>query len=612
MRITKVKLENYVCFYDTPEFELGPGINFVVGKNNAGKTALLDVLSHSGNGEAHRSVFTLPRYDSDYRSQSQTKYQVHYLLDVERTLALQAYEEELVYLPYSRIGKEKPAYISIQALFDWFEGDQKEITYRFEANDAIWAVPEQLAVRIPLSTESMWKCIPAEVYQTEGSFRLGIVDTGDSATDDTQIKQGRETCWAQFAKLLPRYAYRFLPERPVLSTGTQASSSVLQSDSSNLPQVMRTLQGSDDFLWKKFVNEFCTLFPEVHNIRLEPEESGDATIVLDFLDSSERRPDLGVPLEKCGTGFGQVLAMLYVVITSEEPRVILIDEPNSFLHPGAVRKLLEIFQQYDQHQYIIATHSPTAIMSVKKKRILLVEREDMRSTVKSVNVNDNADLERALKSIGSRRSDIFGMDAVIWVEGKTDEMCFKLIMEANGGLPDGVKIQALVNTGDLEDKKHATLALQIYHKMSGGIGIQPTALGFLFDGDKDGAHEKAQGDGFAKFRYLPRQNFESYLIDPASIAEVLQRDVAEDKQEHCVESVKKWIRDRYDGVECDDLEWLKQVHGADLLDNLFKDLGGISYKDYKAAYGEELTKRILRKHHDHFSDIVNLIKRMIE
>jgi len=48
-----------------------------------------------------------------------------------------------------------------------------------------------------------------------------------------------------------------------------------------------------------------------------------------------------VPLSESGTGVGQVLAILYVVFTSEYPRTIVIDEPQSFLHPGAVRKLFE-------------------------------------------------------------------------------------------------------------------------------------------------------------------------------------------------------------------------------------------------------------------------------
>ena len=46
MRISKFKLNNYVSFYDqnAQDIELGPGINFIVGKNNSGKTALIDAL----------------------------------------------------------------------------------------------------------------------------------------------------------------------------------------------------------------------------------------------------------------------------------------------------------------------------------------------------------------------------------------------------------------------------------------------------------------------------------------------------------------------------------------------------------------------------------------
>ncbi len=43
--------------------------------------------------------------------------------------------------------------------------------------------------------------------------------------------------------------------------------------------------------------------------------------------------------------------MLYVVLTSRESRVIIIDEPQSFLHPGAVRKLFDVLKDFPQHQY---------------------------------------------------------------------------------------------------------------------------------------------------------------------------------------------------------------------------------------------------------------------
>lgn len=50
-------------------------------------------------------------------------------------------------------------------------------------------------------------------------------------------------------------------------------------------------------------------------------------------------------LAESDTGIGQVLAILYVVIMAKYNQVIIIDEPQSFLHPGAVRKLIEILKQ---------------------------------------------------------------------------------------------------------------------------------------------------------------------------------------------------------------------------------------------------------------------------
>ena len=60
-----------------------------------------------------------------------------------------------------------------------------------------------------------------------------------------------------------------------------------------------------------------------------------------------------LPLSEGGTGVGQVLAILYVVLTSNEGRVIAIDEPNSFLHPGAARRLMEVLKEHPEHQFII-------------------------------------------------------------------------------------------------------------------------------------------------------------------------------------------------------------------------------------------------------------------
>jgi predicted ATP-dependent endonuclease of OLD family len=74
----------------------------------------------------------------------------------------------------------------------------------------------------------------------------------------------------------------------------------------------------------------------------------------------------------------QVLAILYVVLEEKEPRTIIIDEPQSFLHPGAIRKLFDILKGKDhaQHQYIVTTHSPTVITSASPATLLLVRKTE--------------------------------------------------------------------------------------------------------------------------------------------------------------------------------------------------------------------------------------------
>lgn len=49
---------------------------------------------------------------------------------------------------------------------------------------------------------------------------------------------------------------------------------------------------------------------------------------------------------------------------------IVIDEPQSYLHPGAAKKLIEILQEFPQHQYFIATHSAEIIAAANPSTIV--------------------------------------------------------------------------------------------------------------------------------------------------------------------------------------------------------------------------------------------------
>ncbi len=188
-----------------------------------------------------------------------------------------------------------------------------------------------------------------------------------------------------------------------------------------------------------------------------------------------------VPLSECGTGIGQVLAILYVVLTSDIPHVIIIDEPNSFLHPGACRKLIEILKEHPQHQFIIATHSPSTIAAANPTTINIVQYENAQSKIQQVDLTELKNQQSYLTEIGAKLSDVFGSDNILWVEGKTEELCFPLIIDKTEGLSVmGTSILSVKNTGDFESR-NSKLIYDIYKKLSTGAGLMPPAIGFLFD-----------------------------------------------------------------------------------------------------------------------------------
>jgi len=60
MRISRFQILNYKSFLETAEIEFKPGFNVVTGKNNAGKTGLLEALTLQFEGNPHRTVETVP------------------------------------------------------------------------------------------------------------------------------------------------------------------------------------------------------------------------------------------------------------------------------------------------------------------------------------------------------------------------------------------------------------------------------------------------------------------------------------------------------------------------------------------------------------------------
>ena len=608
MWISEVKLDNYVSFYKTPPFEFGRGINFVVGKNNSGKTALLDALNLDQSRDSHRSVETIPNRNVQSSGEMEIEFQIAFepgeLLDITRQFG------SVHWIPIEQVTNQYSASIREIVRQTVYE----ESRFRFSAFPLQFSIGTALT---NISGERFGNKYGSSVSHTW--FPLGDDDFVPMDDVDTRgIREDRSTLLNIWFEHCRSNIYKFDAQRIAAPHTATTNELLLKPDGSNLAQVLDTAVRLKTFKCQKLIELVKTVFDSVQEVvplKLSGEEDEEyLEVYIGYYPPELQREDLRIPLSGCGTGLAQVIAMLYVVVMSEHSQIILIDEPQSFLHPDALRNLLAIFQlpEYAHHQYILATHSSTAIASVRDKHIVLLKREGMKSTITTIDQSKSADLEALLRSVGSRLSDVFGMDSIIWVEGETDETCFPLIMQAHDEPLFGTKILRLAHTGDLTDKEHAGTAVRLYKRLSGGGGLLPPALAFVFDSDLENRLQGVRAEIGNLVKLLPRQNYESYLIFPEILANILNCDAADDKRkDHTAASVKQWIRD-IEGKESNDAEWLQSVDGAKLLNKMFQELAGISYDNYKADYGKEITKRILEECPNHFQEIVDLIKCILD
>jgi len=336
-------------------------------------------------------------------------------------------------------------------------------------------------------------------------------------------------------------------------------------------------------------------------------------------DLEEERMDLAIPLQVSGNGIGQVIAILYVAITSIHPRTIIIDEPHSFLHPGAIRILFEILRtKFPQHQYILSTHSPLVINAIEDGMIINITKEDAVSTAAVVNKEEGNEMRKVLANIGARLSDVFGTDNILWVEGKTEELCFPIILDQ---LTDkrlgGTSILGVVDVGRLE-AQNSELIFKVYNKLSTGSGLLPPAVGFLFDTEDRTPEQMKDLERMApgKVNFIPRKTYENYLISSKALSTLINSIEGFSETPVTPEIISEWLKKNGNDTkygekssESDVLseEWLIHVHGAKILEDMFKQLSDSKFTYGKVEYGPDLTKIIAESSPEMFETLVPVL-----
>jgi predicted ATP-dependent endonuclease of OLD family len=147
---------------------------------------------------------------------------------------------------------------------------------------------------------------------------------------------------------------------------------------------------------------------------------------IDHTSLAKHIPD-GVDILSCGTGIQSmfILSLLetYAEIAKRDDSILLIEEPEVYLHPTLQRKMFEALREIAGiNQVIYTTHSPIMISDLwVDDSIKLVTLENGETSINEI------DVEKIINELGIRYEDTLNAKAIVFVEGKDDLKIFERI-----------------------------------------------------------------------------------------------------------------------------------------------------------------------------------------
>ena len=349
--ISRVRVKNFRSLADV-DVTLGP-LTVLVGRNGAGKSAFIDVIRFVRDAltlglekavDERGGFVSLRRWIPDGKGMEE----IEITIDVDYPATAGQY--------LFRVGEALPGTYSVQRE-DCRFGDE---SFKRVENHWLHGFPDE--DNFPGSSN----------HQARGLF-----DPKALVLPAVRF-WGRGTLDGIYHSLTEGKFYTFSPDYLHLPQKANGGE-FLKERGENLAACLQNLEGSDLF------SAFTAVFKRITGITNLHVENVGGYLVIKTEHTTEAGVSTWFDLSQESDGTVRLLALLTALYQEVFDKIIVIEEPELFLHPDTLNAIVGVIQETARNnQVIITTHSPDFISAFHSFDIRVVEQKDSVTQVGSL------------------------------------------------------------------------------------------------------------------------------------------------------------------------------------------------------------------------------------
>ncbi len=544
MWLNTIEIKNYRSLERVKLENLGK-INVLIGRNNTGKSSIFGVLSHLARTILNGNPLTEEDKKSGLTAKDITR-------RLEITLRFSLKDKERVDLINSIITKcpeeRKQAIVESDFL--------RKIEYFFKSPTNTSVQPKTFVNQLYLfktsimTEDNAWAIIQQRIKESDDDNNAGLVSLSklcekeplpmlsqgyigiEGAQDGTQnigfiIENGTLHLDESFQRILLKLteyfkkAFFFDPFRHSKPSGQAKENNILAQNGDNLASYLLSIMANNRDKFDQIEKFIFNAVPSIGSLQT-PLFDDQTKVAFRYNTPQEYIVDL----DKMGGGIEQLLMVATVLLNTNDEHALFIEEPESHLHAGSQRYLLEKLIE-DSRQIFLTTHSPVFINSSEKLDLYQTKYINKQTQVSKLATSE--ELSILLEDIGSKNSDLLLSDAVLFVEGKSDEEVLEIFSRTleMGLQGNNITIIHLKGTSDINHT--AIVRKEVLINVS---KKSPIPHLFLLDRDErkeEEINKLKQELGDDKVYILKKRELENYLLFPYAIISALEEKFNSDK-----------------------------------------------------------------------------------